>query len=58
LAQVWVLAPAVPLAKLAEDGESQEYLDAIEQVEPKVDELTRKIAKNLNINIPSPDDSA
>jgi hypothetical protein len=33
-------------------------LDAIEQAEPKVDELARKIAENLNINIPSPDDSA
>jgi hypothetical protein len=58
LSQVWVLAPVVPLVKLAEDGESQEYLDAIEQVQPKVDELAREIAENLNINIPSPDDSA
>jgi hypothetical protein len=46
------------LEKLAEDAESQEYLDAVEQVEPEVDELTGKIAENLNINIPSPDDSA
>jgi hypothetical protein len=33
---------AVPLAKLAEDAKSQEYLDAIEKAEPKVDELARK----------------
>jgi hypothetical protein len=30
LAQVWVLALVVPLAKLAEDAESQEYFDAVE----------------------------
>jgi hypothetical protein len=58
LAQVWVLALAVPLAKLVEDAESQEYLDAIEQVEPEVDELARKVTENLNIQIPSPDDNA
>jgi hypothetical protein len=58
LAQFWVLALAVPLAKLAKDAESQEYLDAVEQEEAEVDELVGKIAKNLNINIPSPDDSA
>jgi hypothetical protein len=57
LAQVWVLAPDVPLAKLEEDAESQKYLDTVEQAEPEVDELSRKIAENLNINIPSPDDS-
>jgi hypothetical protein len=46
LAQVRVLAPTVPLAKLAEDAESQEYLDAVEQAEAKVDELAGKIAEN------------
>jgi hypothetical protein len=45
------------LAKLAKEGESQEYLDAVEQAEPGVDELAGKIVENLNINIPSPDDS-
>jgi hypothetical protein len=44
--------------KLAEDAESQEYLDAVEYAELEVDELAGKIAKNLNINIPSLDDSA
>jgi hypothetical protein len=57
LTQVWILDPAVPLAKLAEDAESQEYLDTIEQAEPEVDELAGKIAENLNIQIPSPDDN-
>jgi hypothetical protein len=33
-------------------------LDVVEQVEAEVDELARKIAENLNIQIPSPDDNA
>jgi hypothetical protein len=33
-------------------------LDAVEQAEPEVDELVGKIAENLNIQIPSPDDNA
>ena len=36
LAQVRVLASEVPLSKIAEEDESQEYLDAIEKVEPEV----------------------
>ena len=35
LAQVRVLSPEEPLSKIAEEAESQEYLDAIEKVEPK-----------------------
>ena len=58
LAQVRVLAPEVPLSKIAEEAESQEYLDAIEKVEPEVKDLTRKIIDNLNIDISSPDDDA
>jgi hypothetical protein len=45
------------LAKLAEDAESQEYLDAVEQAKPEVDELAGKITENLNIQISSPDDN-
>jgi hypothetical protein len=45
------------LAKLAKEAENQEYLDTVEQAEPRVDELAGKIVENLNINIPSPDDS-
>jgi hypothetical protein len=58
LAQVWVLALEVPLSKIAEEAESQDYLDAVEGAEPEVDELARKIAENLNINNSSPDDNA
>jgi hypothetical protein len=46
----------VPLSKIAEEAEIQEYLDAIKRVEPEVNELAGKIAENLNINISSPDD--
>ena len=58
LAQVRVLAPEVPLSKIAEEAESQEYLDAIEKVKPKVEDLARRIADNLDIDISSPDDDA
>ena len=36
LAQVQVLASEFPLSKIAEEAESQEYLDAVEMVEPEV----------------------
>ena len=58
LAQVRVLAPEVPLSKIAEEAESQEYLDAVEKVEPNVEDLARRIVDNLNIDISSPDDDA
>ena len=58
LAQVRVLASEVPLSKVAEESESQEYLDDIENVEPEVEELARRIVDNLSINISSPDDDA
>jgi hypothetical protein len=44
------------LSKIAEEAESQVYLDAIERVEAEVDELAGNIVENLNINISSPDD--
>ena len=34
LAQVQVLALEVPLSKIVEEAESQEYMDAVEKVEP------------------------
>jgi hypothetical protein len=46
------------LSKIAEEAKSQEYLDAIEKVEPEVDDLAKRIAENLSINISSPDDNA
>ena len=58
LAQVRVLALEVPLSKIAEEAESQEYLDAVEKVEPEVEDLAKRIADNLDIDISSPDDDA
>ena len=46
------------MSKIAEEAESQEYLDAIEKVEPEVEDLARKIVDNLDFDIPSPDDDA
>ena len=57
LAQVWVLSPEFPLSKVADEAESQEYLDAVEKVEPEVEDLARRIVDNLNIDISSPDDN-
>ena len=58
LAQVWVLSLEFPLYKVADEAESQEYLDAVEKLEPEVDDLARKIVDNLNIDVSSPDDNA
>ena len=58
LAQVRFLAPAAPLSKIAEEADSQEYIDAVERMEPEVEDLASRIVYNLNIVIPSPDDEA
>ena len=57
LAQVRVLSLEFALSKVADEAESQEYLDDVEKVEPKVEDLARKIVDNLNIDISSPDDA-
>ena len=46
------------MSKVADEAESQEYLDAIERVETEVKDLARRIVDNLNIDISSPDDNA
>ena len=46
------------MSKIAEEAESQEYLDAIEKVEPEVEDLARRVVDNLDFDIPSPDDDA
>ena len=58
LAQVRVLAPAVSLSKIAEESDSQEYIDAVERMEPEVEDLASRIVDNLNSVLPSPDDEA
>ena len=56
LAYVRVLAPSAPLEKLAEGAKSQEYLEAIERAEPKVDALAGLISEQLDIKLPPLDD--
>ena len=46
------------LSKIVEEAESQEYLDAIEKMEPEVEDLARRIVDNLDIDISSPDGDA
>jgi len=46
------------LSKIADEAESQEYVDAIEKLEPEVDDLASRIVDNLNIEVSSPDDNA
>ena len=58
LAQVRVLAPAAPLSKIAEEANSQEYIDAVERMEPEVEDLASRVVDNLSIVISSPDDDA
>ena len=58
LAQFWVLSPEFPLSKIADEAESQEYVDAVEKLEPEVDDLASRIVDNLNIEVSSPDDNA
>ena len=58
LAQVRVLAPEVPLSKIAEEADSQEYLDAVERMEPEVEDLASRVVDSLNIDISLPDDNA
>ena len=46
------------MSKIAEEADSQEYIDAVERIEPEVDDLARKIIDNLNIDVSTPDDNA
>lgn len=41
-----------------EEAENQEHLDAIERVEPEVNDLAAQVAGQLNVNLPPPDSSA
>ena len=46
------------MSKIADEAESQEYVDAVEKLEPEVDDLASRIVDNLNIDISTPDDNA
>ena len=46
------------MSKVADEAESQEHLDAVERVEPEVEDLASRIVDNLNIDVSSPDNDA
>ena len=58
LAQVRVLAPEAPLSKIAEEADSQEYLDVVERMEPEIEGLASRVVDSLNIDISLSDDNA
>jgi hypothetical protein len=58
LAHIRVLIPSVPLEKLREDTDDDNYLESIENVESEVEDLANFIAKKLDIHLPSSDDEA
>jgi hypothetical protein len=58
LAHIRVLAPSVPLEKLREDTDDDNYLESIENAESKVEDLANFIAKKLDIHLLPSDDEA
>jgi hypothetical protein len=56
LAHIRVLAPTVPLEKLREEADDDDYLESIENVEPEVEDLANFIAEKLDVQLPSSDD--
>jgi hypothetical protein len=58
LAHICVLAPSVPLEKLKEKADDDNYLDSIEKAKPKVKDLATFIAEKLDIQLPCSDDEA
>jgi hypothetical protein len=58
LAHIRVLALSIPLEKLREDTDDDNYLDSIEKAEPKVEDLATFIARKLDIQLPCSDDEA
>jgi hypothetical protein len=58
LAHIRVLAPSVPLEKLREDTDDDNYLESIENAESKVKDLANFIADKLDIHLSLSDDEA
>jgi hypothetical protein len=58
LAHIQVLAPMVPLKKLREEANDDNYLESIENVELEVEELANFIAEKLDIQLPPSNDEA
>jgi hypothetical protein len=53
-----VLALMVPLEKLREEADDDNYLESIENAELEVEDLANFIAEKLDIQLPSSDDEA
>jgi hypothetical protein len=58
LAHIRVLAPLVPLEKLRENADDDNYLESIENAESEVEDLANFIADKLDIHLPPSDDEA
>jgi hypothetical protein len=58
LAHIRVLAPSVPLEKLREEADDDNYLDSIEKAKPKVEDFATFITEKLDIQLPCSDDEA
>jgi 1,2-phenylacetyl-CoA epoxidase catalytic subunit len=58
LAHIRVLTLSVPLEKLREDTDDDNYLESIENAESKVEDLANFIVENLDIHLPPSDDEA
>jgi hypothetical protein len=56
LAHIRVLAPSVPLEKLREDTDDDNYLESIENAESEVEDLANFIAEKHDIHLPPSDD--
>jgi hypothetical protein len=52
LAHIRVLAPSVPLEKLREETNDDNYLKSIENAESEVEDLANFIAEKLDIHLP------
>jgi hypothetical protein len=58
LAHIHVLALSIPLEKLREETDDDNYLESIENVEFEVEDLANFIAEKLDIHLPPFDDEA
>jgi hypothetical protein len=58
LAHVRVLAPTVPLEKLREEANDDNYLESIKNAELEVEDLAKFITEKLDIQLPPFDDEA
>jgi hypothetical protein len=58
LAHIRVVAPLIPLEKLREDTDDDNYLESIENAESEVEDLANFITEKLDIHLSPSDDEA